>query len=321
MVTPTPKKPKAKVPNILGDWDDVRYFLSVAKTGSFSAAATQLNTKQTTVGRRIQALERRLGAKLFDRHRHGMEVTPAARGVLVQAESMLSNATAIERHLAGLDREMSGVVRIASTEGIAAHWLVPRLGQLRRTHPDIIVQVIASDQVLDLATRQADLAIRFFRPTSNQLVAARVGQFNMSIFAAPSYIEQYGLPQKLEDLREHHIVDHTVLHALPAMKPWTDVVERSLSVVLRTNSSYAAMEAVAVGYGISVFPDYVAKMSNLVAAPIDLRIVRDVWLVSHEETNKGARIRTVIDYVREQFRQDEREWFSVPPNRSTLVAA
>ena len=320
MVTPTTPR-KTKVPNILGDWDDVRFFLAVAKTGSFSAAATQLNTKQTTVGRRIQALERRLGAKLFDRHRHGMEVTPAARGVLVQAESMLSNATAIERHLAGLDREMSGVVRIASTEGIAAHWLVPRLGQLRRTHPDIIVQVIASDQVLDLATRQADLAIRFFRPTSNQLVAARVGQFNMSIFAAPSYIEQYGLPQKLEDLREHHIVDHTVLHALPAMKPWTEVVERSLSVVLRTNSSYAAMEAVAVGYGISVFPDYVSKMSNLVAAPIDLKIVRDVWLVSHEETNKGARIRTVIDYVREQFRQDEREWFSVPPSRSALVAA
>jgi DNA-binding transcriptional LysR family regulator len=320
MVTPAAPK-KTKVPNILGDWDDVRFFLAVAKTGSFSAAATQLNTKQTTVGRRIQALERRLGAKLFDRHRHGMEVTPAARGVLVQAESMLSNATAIERHLAGLDREMSGVVRIASTEGIAAHWLVPRLGQLRRTHPDIIVQVIASDQVLDLATRQADLAIRFFRPTSNQLVAARVGQFNMSIFAAPSYIEQYGMPQRLEDLREHHIVDHTVLHALPAMKPWTEVVERSLSVVLRTNSSYAAMEAVSVGYGISVFPDYVAKMSNLVAAPIDLKIVRDVWLVSHEETNKGARIRTVIDYVREQFRQDEREWFSVPAARSGLVAA
>ena len=207
---------------------------------------------------------------------------------------------------------MAGVVRIASTEGIAAHWLVPRLDQLRRTHPDIIVQVIAGDQVLDLATRQADLAIRFFRPTSNQLVAARVGQFNMSIFAAPNYIEQYGLPQKLDDLREHHIVDHTTLHSLPAMKPWSEVVERSPRVVLRTNSSYAAVEAVRVGYGISVFPDYVTKSSNLVAAPIDLKIVRDIWLVSHEETNKGARIRTVIDYVRDQFRQDEREWFSVP---------
>lgn len=319
MVVPTPRK--AKVPNILGDWDDVRFFLAVAKTGSFSAAATQLNTKQTTVGRRIQALERRLGAKLFDRHRHGMEVTPAARGVLVQAESMMSNATAIERHLAGLDREMAGVVRIAATEGVAAQWLVPRLGLLRRSHPDIIVQVIAGDQVLDLATRQADLAIRFFRPTSNQLVAARVGQFNMSILAAPNYIEQYGLPQKLDDLREHHIVDHTVLHSLPAMKPWSEVVERSPSVVLRTNSSYAAMEAVSVGYGISVFPDYVTKMTQLQAAPIDLKIVRDIWLVSHEETNKGARIRTVIDYVRDQFRQDEREWFSVPASRSSMVAA
>ena len=319
MVTTPPRK--SKVPNILGDWDDVRFFLAVAKTGSFSAAATQLNTKQTTVGRRIQALERRLGAKLFDRHRHGMEVTPAARGVLVQAESMMSNATSIERHLAGLDREMAGIVRIAATEGIAANWLVARLGQLRGTHPDIVVQVIASDQVLDLATRQADLAIRFFRPTSNQLVAARVGQVNFSIFAAPSYIERYGLPQKTDELREHHIVDHTTLHSLTAMKPWSEMVERSTSVVLRTNSSYAAVEAVKAGYGISVFPDYVTKSSNLVPAPIDLRIVRDIWLVSHEETNKGARIRTVIDYVREQFRQDEREWFSATQRGSAMAAA
>lgn len=310
---------KSKVPNILGDWDDVRFFLAVAKTGSFSAAAAQLNTKQTTVGRRIQALERRLGAKLFDRHRHGMEVTPAARGVLAQAESMLVNATSIERHLAGLDREMAGVVRVAATEGIAANYLVPRLGDLRKTHPDIVVQVIAGDAVLDLATRQADLAIRFFRPTSNQLVAARVGQFGMSIFAARNYVEEFGLPQRLEDMREHHIVDHTTLHNLSAMKPWTEIVERAHNVVLRTNSSYAAIEAVRVGYGISVFPNYVTKSSTLVAAPIELNISRDIWLVSHEETNKGARIRAVIDYIRDRFRHDEREWFSL--SQHSMVAA
>ncbi|NDH61317.1 MAG: LysR family transcriptional regulator [Alphaproteobacteria bacterium] len=319
MTTTSPRK--NKTPNILGDWDDVRFFLAVAKTGSFSAAATQLNTKQTTVGRRIQALEHRLGAKLFDRHRHGMEVTPAARGVLMQAESMMSNAASIERHLAGLDREMAGIVRIAATEGLAATWLVPRLSELRRIHSDIVVQVIVGDQVLDLATRQADLAIRYFRPTSNQLVAARVGQFSMSIFAAPSYVEQYGLPKRLEDLSEHHIVDHTTLHSLPIMKAWSEVVERSTSVVLRTNSSFAANEAVKVGYGLSVFPDYVAKGSNIIRAPIDLNITRDVWLVSHEETNKGARIRTVIDYVRERFRQDEREWFSLAPHRVAVAAS
>src|SRR5258706_15816298 len=118
MTTPPPRK--SKVPNILGDWDDVRFFLAVAKTGSFSAAAAQLSTKQTTVGRRIQALERRLGAKLFDRHRYGMEATPAARGVLEQAEAMMANATAVERHLAGIDDEMSGSGPGAATDGMAA---------------------------------------------------------------------------------------------------------------------------------------------------------------------------------------------------------
>ena len=152
-------------------------------------------------------------------------------------------------------------------------------------------------------------------------MTSTVGQFNMSIFASPGYIEQFGLPQELDDLREHHIVDHTTLHSLAAMKPWSEVVERSPSVVLRTNSSYAAVEAVQFGYGISVFPDYVTKSSNLVPAPIDLKIVRDIWLVSHEETNKGARIRTVIDYVREQFRQDEREWFSATMRHEAIAAA
>lgn len=312
---------KGKITNILGDWDDVRFFLAVAKTGSFSAAATQLSTKQTTVGRRIQALERRLGAKLFDRHRHGMEVTPAARGVLAQAESMQSNASSIERHLAGLDREMAGVVRVAVTEGLAAQWLVPRLTELRRRHADILVQVIVGDQILDLATRQTDLAIRFFRPTSSQLVAARVGQFRMSVFAAPAYIEQFGLPRQLDDLHEHHIVDHTTLHNLPAMKPWSEVVERSTRVALRTNSSHSAMEAVKASWGLSIFPSYTSKMANIVETPIDLNISRDIWLVSHEETNKGARIRAVIDYIRDQFRQDEREWFSLlHPSNDTQAA-
>jgi DNA-binding transcriptional LysR family regulator len=250
-----------------------------------------------------------------------MEVTPAARGVMLQAESMLSNATAIERHLAGLDREMSGVVRIAATEGIAVQWLVPRLAELRRLHSDVIVQVIVGDQVLDLATRQADLAIRFFRPTSNQIVAARVGNFGMSIFASPGYAEKYGMPQSLAELDQHQIVDHTSLHNLAAMKPWTEAAERSTKIVFRTNSSHSAMEAVVAGWGLSVFPSYSSKNIALVEAPIDLNIVRDIWLVSHEETNKGARIRAVIDYIREQFRRDEREWFSVGTRPNSMAAA
>jgi DNA-binding transcriptional LysR family regulator len=144
----------------------------------------------------------------------------------------------------------------------------------------------------------------------------------MSIFAAPAYIEQYGLPQRLEDLNEHHIVDHTTLHSLPAMKAWTEIVERSTSVVLRTNSSHSAMEAVKASWGLSVFPSYSRKGENLIEAPIDLDITREVWLVSHEETNKGARIRAVIDYIREKFHRDEREWFSLSPHhRASGVAS
>jgi DNA-binding transcriptional LysR family regulator len=143
----------------------------------------------------------------------------------------------------------------------------------------------------------------------------------MSIFAAPPYIEQFGLPQEIDDLREHHLVDHTTLHSLPAMKPWSEIIERSTNVVLRTNSSHSAMEAVKASWGMSIFPSYTSKTANIVEAPINLNIVRDIWLVSHEETNKGARIRAVIDYIREQFRQDERDWFSIAQPGKSMAAA
>jgi DNA-binding transcriptional LysR family regulator len=92
-------------------------------------------------------------------------------------------------------------------------------------------------------------------------------------------------------------------------------------VVLRTNSSHSAMEAVKASWGLSIFPSYSSKTANIIAAPIELNIVRDIWLVSHEETNKGARIRAVIDYIREQFRQDEREWFSISRGGTAMAAA
>ena len=269
MVTPTPRK--SKVPNILGDWDDVRFFLAVAKTGSFSAAATQLNTKQTTVGRRIQALERRLGAKLFDRHRHGMEVTPAARGVLVQAESMMSNATAIERHLAGLDREMAGVVRIAATEGVAAQWLVPRSASCR-SHPD----TSAGDR-RDCA-RSGDPPGRPPSASSarlHQLVAARVGQFNMSIWRRPTISSSVAAAEARRPARTPSSTTRCCTACRPW--PWSECREQS-SVSCAPTLSYAAMEAVSVATA-SGAPDYVTKMTNLLAALIDLKIVRDIWLV------------------------------------------
>jgi len=181
MVNSSPRK--SKVPNILGDWDDVRFFLAVAKTGSFSAAATQLNTKQTTVGRRIQALERRLGAKLFDRHRHGMEVTPAARGVLVQAESMLSNATSIERHLAGLDREMAGVVRSCPSRGTSQWAAIPSVAAMRtmpaisRSRPARCRSIEVALDIIDSAwtstPRAAGVTSMPWRCRSNSLAPSR----------------------------------------------------------------------------------------------------------------------------------------------------
>ena len=154
---------KRKANNELRDWQDIQFFLAVARTGSFSKAARSLRTNQSTVGRRIQRLENSLGAKLFDRYSHGMRLTPAGEIMFAEAADMESSAAHIERHISGLDDELTGVVKISSTEGLATYWLAPRMVAFQREHPAILIDTVCKDRVVDLGMREADIAIRYVR--------------------------------------------------------------------------------------------------------------------------------------------------------------
>ena len=177
---------KRRLRNELNNWDDVRFFLAVLESGSFSGAGERLRVDQTTVGRRLAEMEKRLGAKLFDRHGKGMRPTPAARGMSEQAGRMAAAAATIERRLSGIDGEMAGIVRIAVTEGLASGWLTPQLSDFQLAHPGILLEVISGDQPLDLGTREADVAIRLVRPEAPQIVVQRMGVMRFALYAAPA---------------------------------------------------------------------------------------------------------------------------------------
>ncbi len=301
---------KRRLRNELNNWDDVRFFLAVLESGSFSGAGERLRVDQTTVGRRLAEMEKRLGAKLFDRHGKGMRPTPAARGMSEQAGRMAAAAT-IERRLSGIDGEMAGIVRIAVTEGLASGWLTPQLSDFQLAHPGILLEVISGDQPLDLGTREADVAIRLVRPEAPQIVVQRMGVMRFALYAAPAYESLFGLPQSIDELFQHRLIDHTGYHAASSLGPWRDIASRHEHVVYRTNSSYAYQRAISAGLGIGMHPTYTPKIfPDLLAVPIELDMQTEIWLISHEETNQGVRTRAVIEHIRELFRRDQAEWFT-----------
>jgi DNA-binding transcriptional LysR family regulator len=295
----------------LGDWDDLRFFLAVAQTGSFTAAARLLGTNQTTVGRRMQAFEMRLGAKLFDRYSKGMSVTPVGRSILDLATQIEGIATRIDRRFAGADFELAGTVRIACTEGLGAYWLTPRMVGFQRAHPNLTIDIFTGNELADLSRREADVSIRLSQPTDPRLVAWKAGRMRFSLFAARSYTDVYGIPETLEDLSRHRLVDHDGHNLVKILEPWNRIVRQHKYAIFRTNSTQAQCEAVRCGVGISLSPSYTPRfITDLVELPVDPGCSTDIWLVTHEETNQSARVQRVLQHIRENFERDRREWFS-----------
>ncbi len=293
----------------LGDWDDLRFFLAVGRTGSFTRAAALLRTTQTTIGRRLHAMEERTGAKLFDRRFDGMYLTPAGQEILSHVESIDQLTAQVERLLAGVDQDQEGVVKVAATEGIGSFWLTPRLIDFQHRHPKVVVEVLTGNEVLDLAARQADIAIRLARPTDPKLVGINVGLMRFGLYCSPQYIAQHGHPRSLEEVsREHRVIDHSQYLTLPL---WRDFLERGPAVVFRTNSSVAFMHAVGDGRGIGLLPLFARYTApNLIRLDVPVDCDLPIWLISHSETNRNARTRAMWDYIKDLFRRDRTDWFS-----------
>jgi DNA-binding transcriptional LysR family regulator len=297
--------------NHLESWDDIQYVLAVARSGSFLAASDKLGTNQSTVGRHVQRLEKRLGAKLFDRFSHGMRLTPTGMGLIEKARNMEAAANEIERHLAGVDQKMTGSVRIAVPDGISTYWLTPATLDFQMQHPQLCIELIAGSGQIDLLAREADIAIRLFAPKQERYIASKVGLMRFSLFADPKYLDRFGRPVTLEELRTHRIVDHSGYSSIVSLERWHAFLARHPHIVFRSNTTSAFVAAVRAGYGIGLFPNFYCIVApDLVRLDLEVGAQSPVWLLAHEETNRNARVRAVFDFLAHRFRQDRRAWFS-----------
>jgi len=280
------------------NWDNARIFLAVARTGTLRGAAQRLGVDQATVGRRIAALEAELSAKLFLRTSTALVLTTAGEALLGPAEAMEQAAHTIERRIAGTDEQLAGTIRVATTDTLAAAFVLPAIAQLRQKHPGIDIVCLVSKSIANLTKREADVAVRTLRPDAPDLIARRIAQLETGIYASRAYVAARGMPEEGSAFAGHDLVLYP-RNETPWF--WEELCGEPISrgrVVLQTGSAMAIFEAVAAGIGMTELVCCRADPHpQLVRVMPSRRRFQDVWLVTHADLHKTARVRALMDCI------------------------
>ena len=288
------------------DWDDYRYFLAVANEGSLSAAARQLKVSQPTVSRRISQLEQRLSIRLFDQLPTGMQLTPPAREIVAIAKNLEHNAIELRRRVAGRETDLAGPITITATQSFTTCWLAQRVAEFANLYPDIEVTCLADNQVLNLARREADIAIRFGQPTAPGLIGSKVGTVHCGIYGSKDYFETHGTPRSLEDLSRHKLIDTTDPIARFEQSKDLKVLMRDAVVSSRTNCPFTYIAMAQSGLGLIATTNYMTvqapELMRVLAKDYDKKI--DLWMLMHPDMKSSARVRVFKDYIRDELRRD-----------------
>lgn len=281
------------------EWDDLKHFLAVARLGKLTAAALTLNTNATTVARRVAALERQLGARLFHRKQTGYTLTENGQAIRQQAEQVEQAVLSVERAALGRDLRPSGTVRLATTDDIAALAVVPHVPEFRRRHPDISLAVMAQRDVVDLVHGDADVALRTVRPERGNYMLRRAGWWNLGLYAAKAYAKARSLSPGLRDLSNAEIIGWTPESAHLRGGPWLAEHARNCKVAFVANSRRVHHAACKAGLGVAILPCLAGDRDpDLVCLLPPQRVLSaELWLVVHRDVARTARVRAVMDFL------------------------
>jgi DNA-binding transcriptional LysR family regulator len=283
------------------DWNDLRYFLELARQGRLALAAQRLRVDHTTVSRRIRELETALDAKLFVRSQEGFILTDAGQRLLAQAERIESNAMAIGRSMEAKTSHLSGVVRVASMEAFASLYLAGHLTRFKASHPHIEVELVTATYWANLTKREADILISFVQPSGHRLISRKVGEFELRLYASPLYLERHGAPRGIADLGEHFFCNYIDDLVLVDQVRWLAEIISQPRTAFRSTSLVAQYNAALTGMGIALLPSFVAaKDPRLVPLLVgQASVLRDFWLTSHADLEHVARIRATGNFIAE----------------------
>ena len=273
------------------NWEWYRSFVAVLETGSLSAAGRAMGMTQPTVGRHIDSLEAALKLKLFTRSFDGFAPTDAALELKPYAVALASAAAALRRVASSHGDGVRGTVRLTASEVVGVEVLPPILTELRRQHPELVVELVLSNQVDDLLRREADIAVRMVRPTQEALVAKRVGGIELGLHAHKRYLADHGKPRAMAELRRHTLIgfdtETAFIRQVQARYPWFTRAD----LAFRADSDLANLAALRAGYGIGICHVALGKRdpSLVRVLPKDFAPMLDTWIAMHEDLRDSAR--------------------------------
>jgi DNA-binding transcriptional LysR family regulator len=278
------------------NWDDLRYFLALARAGTVSAAGRDLEVKHTTVSRRIKSLEQQLGTRLFDHLAGGYTLNQAGENLFQNALAMEEQAHAIDRQVFGLDAQLQGDLMLTASHDVFSRLVIPQLGQFRDAYPGINLQLLSTTGLADLGARQADIALRLTPKPPDYLIGKMVMPLGIGLYASRRYLEHYPQPQ------------HLVL--------WNDEVEwpqwaqqnfPGAQVAIRANDVTTLLACLSHNIGITMLPCYIGDHPDAGLHRLDLPLAAStwgVWVLSHVDLRATARVRVcrefLIDIIEQQ---------------------
>ena len=290
------------------DWNDLRHFLAVARSGSTLAASKQLKVSQATVSRRITVFEEAVGVELFARSPAGYALTQRGAAILPLAEAVEAAVGAVTDTIAAESRRLSGEVRLTTVESAANAWVIPALKQLHASHPDIAVEIVTSDSNLDLARGEADVAIRFgARPTQETLIARHLTDLEECIYATRELAVELGRPVDYADLARYPLVGNSGSR-IGFGNEWIVANVPGARIVQRANTLSAIISSVRAGMGAAILPSLIGDdIKGLVRlTPPIPELSTACWLVTTDAARRQPHIRAVIDCVVAQIEASTR---------------
>jgi DNA-binding transcriptional LysR family regulator len=281
------------------DWDDLRFFLAVARSGRLTTAARRLNADHATVSRRITSLETSLKAKLFERRPQGYGLTLHGEQLLAKAESMETEALAIQSEIGGADMALTGTVRIGAPDGFGTVFLAPRLAKFVNAYPGLEVQLVAMPRLLSLSKREADVAITLAPPKEGKIVARKLADYRLGLYASAEYLGSAAPITAPDDLFSHRIVGYIDDLIFAPELDYLDEVAKGLRAQVQSSSVLAQMNAVVAGAGIGVIHHFmaIAEPRLVPVLPDSVSITRSFWLLVHADLKDVARVRTAVEFI------------------------
>jgi len=289
------------------DWDRLKTFHVVAEAGSFTHAGTALNLSQSAISRQISSLEDSLDVKLFQRHARGLVLTEAGEILSETAREIFAKLTMLEGKLADSKSQPTGSLRITSPGFLGSTWLVPKLAKIHDEYPELQLHLVFDDRILNLSMRDADAAIRLYKPDQNDLIHHAIGKIDFHICGSTDYFKRHGTPKSAKDLKNHTLIGYPTNVPSPYEDPnWlfrkANVTIQNNPKLVQMNSQFGIYEAVKNGIGLAAVPDYLYENDKNVVTCLEevKRPAVTMYYVYMEDRKHSSRIQLLKKFLQEQ---------------------